>query len=59
MPLTAVIASFRQEKLFASWIIGLSVIILREPLSKDVWSLEGSRRTLWTRPLLKNREFEV
>lgn len=53
---TAVMASFRQEKLFASWTIGPSVIIVRDPLGKDI---DGSRRTHWTRPLLKKREFEV
>lgn len=57
--LTAVIASFFQEKLFASWTIGLSVTIVREPSGKDIWSLDGSRRTHWTRPLLKKREFKV
>ena len=52
-------ANFFQEKLFASCTIGLSVIIVREPLGKDIWSLEGSRRMHWTRPLLKKREFEI
>ena len=58
-PPTAVIASFFQEKLFASWTIGLSVTIVREPLGKDIWSLDRSWRTHWTRPLLKRREFKV
>ena len=52
-------ANFFQEKLFASWTIGLSVIIVREPHGKNVWNLDGSRRTHWTRPLLKKREFEI